>query len=137
MAQCLDERPLALDPLVQQVGRQPLGALYGRRPRLLDDPPRRAEAASVGRVELRPFRVAPVQLGLHERHDVDAIDPDVADLAVDVDILEPRAAHRRAGEVHVSEPRAAEIDLLEPRAGEVLLHELGHVHSLPPGSDVG
>src|SRR6266581_3827398 len=70
------------------------------------------------------------------RRDVDAVDPDVADLAVDVDILQPRAAQRRAGEVHVAEPRAAEIDLLEPRAGQILLHELGHAHSLSPGSDV-
>jgi hypothetical protein len=122
---------------VQQVGRQPLGPLDRRRPHPFDDRPRLAEAVRVGRVELRPFRVAPVQLGLDERHDIDAVDPDVADLAVDVDILQPRAAQRRAGEVHVAEPRAAEIDLLEPRAGEVLLHELDHPPSLPPGSDTG
>jgi hypothetical protein len=50
----------------------------------------------VGRVALRPFRVAPVQLGLDERNDIEAVDPDVADLPVDVDILQPsRAAPRR------------------------------------------
>jgi hypothetical protein len=76
-------------------------------------------------------------LGLDERHDLDAVDPDVADLAVDVDILQPRPAQCRAGEVDVAEPRPAEIDLLEPRAGEVLFHELGHARSLSPGSDIG
>ena len=56
----------------------------------------RKPSASAGS-SLAAFRVAPVQLGLDERPDVDAVDPDVADLAVDVDIFTAtrRAASRR------------------------------------------
>jgi hypothetical protein len=87
VAQRLDEGVLAVSLLVQQVWRQALGALDGGRPRLFDDRPRLAEAVRGGWVELSALRVAPVELGLDERTNVDAVDPDVADLAVDVDVV--------------------------------------------------
>ena len=74
VAQRLDERPLAVDRLVQQVGSAAGGparrcrpTAARRRPRPRGTRPGRSGASG-------PVGVAPVELGLDERADVDAVD---------------------------------------------------------------
>ena len=114
MAQRLDERPLALDPFVR-AAREPCpgpGSTVSL-PQPLEDGPRLAEPVGVGRPHLHPVGVAAVELGLHQRHDVDAVDPEVLDLAADVHVDHLRAADHDPAEVHELEPRAGEVDVAE------------------------
>ena len=76
-----------------------------------------------------PGRVPPVQLGVDERPDVDAIDRHVHDLAVDVDVDHLDAPHHDPAQVdgaelgtgHIdgTQLRAAEVDALEPGATQI------------------
>jgi hypothetical protein len=102
--QRLDERPLAVDGLVQQVRVQPAGALDGPRPQPLDDVPRLAEAGRFRRAHPGALRVLPVELSLDQWADVDAVDPDVEDVAVEVDVVQIDATHH-----HVAHPHGLEL----------------------------
>ena len=125
VAQGLDERPLAVDALVQLVGRKRAGALDGAGPEPLDDVPGLAVAGGVGRAHLGPVGVPPVELGLDERRDVDAVDADVLDVAGDVDVLEPDVAGAKAPQVDLAERRTAQVDVVEGGAVEVDVLEEG------------
>jgi hypothetical protein len=74
--------------------RQMAGPLDGVAPQPLEDIPRLAETGRVCRAHPDPVRVPAVELGIDQRCDVDAIDHDVLDLAVyvDVDQLDPPAS---------------------------------------------
>src|SRR5262249_12389936 len=85
--------------------------------------------------------VAAVELRFHQGHDVDAVDPQVLDVAADVHVDQGRATDHGPGqidqleagarEVDVAEPGAGQVDVLEPGAGQVLAGEVGHPASLP------
>ena len=136
MAERFDERPLAVDSLVQQ-GRVELAGLGNRPgPQLLDHLPRLAEAVGVGRTQLGPLRMTAIQFArsadrrqrrwtqaLHVAADVDIADMGPADPdAAQVDVVEPGA-----GGTDLMEDGIGEIDVLESRAGELALEELlGH-----------
>jgi len=74
MAQRLDERPLAVDRLVQQFRRQAPGPFDGIAPEPPQDVPRLAETGRVCRAHLGPVGVPPVELRIDQWPDVDAID---------------------------------------------------------------
>ena len=82
MAECLDEGPLALDALVEQLGRQPSGPLDRGRLRPLDHGPRLSESLGIRRVKLGPLGVAAVELGFDQRSHADLVDPQVVNFAV-------------------------------------------------------
>ena len=109
------------------------GVLVGLLPQPFQDVPRRAEAVGVGRAHLGTIRVAAVEFGLHQGDDVDAVDRDVLEQAVQVHVDQERAADRGAGEVDVAEPGAGQVDLVEPGAGQVLAGEVSHPASLHRG----
>ena len=80
----------------------------------------------VAGTHLRPVGHAPVQLGVHQRGDVDPVDHDVAHLAGDLDADELDATHAAPVEAGAAEGGAPEVDPLEARSAEVLLAEPGH-----------
>src|SRR6185437_4175281 len=100
-----------------------------------------AVPGGVARAHLGPVRVAAVEFGLHQGHDVDPVDPHVVDLAADVHVHQVRPADRdpgqvdqaeaRTGEVDTVEVGAGQVDVLEPGAGQVLVGEVGHLASVP------
>ena len=136
VAQRLDKRPLAVDPPVQQFRVQIAGPGHGLLPQRLQYVPGFAVSGGVGRAHLGPAGVAAVEFGLHQRRDVDAVDPEVLDLAADVDVHQVRPADRDsgqvdqaeacAGEVDVVEVGTGQVDVLEPGAGQVLVGEISH-----------
>ncbi len=146
MAQRLDEGPLSLDLLVEQLRGHPASPLDGPPPQPLEDVPRFAEPAGIGRPHLHPVRVAAVELRLHQGHHIDAVDPQVLDLAADVHVHQgcatdhdPRQigqVEARVGEVHVVEPGAAQVNVLEPGPGQALPGEVGHPASLPRNAHI-
>ncbi len=79
---------------------------------------------------------------MHERHDVDAVDLDVEQLAADVDVDQFDAAHHDAAHVDRAKGRVREIDgakrrtpqpdALEARATEILTTEFGHGQTVEP-----
>ena len=78
-----------------------------------------AEALRVGGAHERPLRVAPVQLGLDEGCDVDAVDAHVQELAADLDVGQFHAAHDDVVEVDSAEGRAAEVGGSEAGVAQV------------------
>ena len=100
--------------------------------------------------------MAPVELCLDQRPDLDAVDRDVADLAVDGDAVEDDPAEPGAGEVDLPEleaggvgavdggvvevdlrePRAREVDLLEARARQTALPQHERLAGPPSGVSV-
>jgi hypothetical protein len=115
-------------------------------PQPLEHRPRLAEAVGGIGAHLHPLGHAPVELGLDERDDIDAVDHQIAELAIDVDVeqfdaahpyvLQPDEAKLRPGEVNVADEGVVEVDLveggtpqahpLEARPVQVLLAKLGH-----------
>ena len=131
MAQRLDEGPLIVYPLVQQFRSHPAGPRHGLLPQPLEDVPGLAVPVGIGRAHPGAVRIAAVEFGLDQRHDVDVVDPDVLDLAADVDVHQERAANHGAGQVDVVEQGSGQVDHLEPGAGQVLASEVSHRASLP------
>jgi hypothetical protein len=84
--------------------------------------------------------IAPVELSIDQRLDVDTIDPYVVDLAVDVDLDELHTAHpdpvkvdrTEAGIAQVDGAKlgAAKINALKPRTLEILTEEVSHASTL-------
>ena len=155
VAQRLDERPLVVDPLVQQLGGEQAGAVDGLGPAPLEDLPRRRgsrrrPAASSARSQgpAAPARPRPADATSTP------LTIDVDQLAVDVDVDELDAAHPHPLQPHLAEVRPREVDPAEPRVphphalvrrtGEVLRGRrpcrltLGHFRTglvrKPPGS---
>jgi hypothetical protein len=62
--------------------------------------------------------VSPVELGLHERSDVDVVDDEVADVSGHVDVDEPRVDDLDLAHVAVDELRAGEVGDREARTAE-------------------
>jgi hypothetical protein len=52
----------------------------------------------------------PRELGVDERRDVDSVDDEVVDLAVDASIDQFDAAHHDAAHVDAAQPRLAQVD---------------------------
>ena len=123
--QRLDERPLAVDRLVQRVVGERLRPGDRRRPRRRERRPGGAHALGVGGTEHRPQRVPRVAL-VHVGGDVDAVDDEPVDQRVDVDVDEPGVADRGVGEVDVAEACAAQVGAPEHRSGEIALELLRH-----------
>ena len=145
VAQGLEERPLVVHALAQHRLRQRPGPREGRLPGLHHHVPGGPEPVGVGGVEERPTGVSPLELGLDERPDVDAVDRQPVDEAVDVHVLEPDPPQARVGEGHVAQEHPVEVDLLEPRpaqidpleagSGQVLVAVLHHRPSIAPPAD--
>jgi hypothetical protein len=140
VAKRLDEGPLPVDPLVQQLRGHPAGSRDGLPPQPFQDVPGVAEPVGVGRAHLGPVRVTAIQLGLHQGHDVDPVDPQVTDPSADIHVDQGRAADRhpgqvdeveaRAGQGDVSELGAVQVHALEPGTGQVLVDKVSHPTSL-------
>ncbi len=80
------------------------------RPQPLQDGPRLAEAVAVVGSHLRPLGHPAVQLGLDQRRDVDAVDDDVLQLAVDLDVDQLDAAHPGAVQHGAADLHSGEVD---------------------------
>jgi hypothetical protein len=140
VTQGLDERPLAVYRLVQQLGWQAARPFDGLAPEPFEDVPGRTEAGWVSRAHLGPVGISPVQLGFDQRADVDPVDGHVHDFAVDVDVDQFDTAHHDPAQVDAAEPgarqvdgeqfRAAEVDTLEPGAMKINTHEVSHAMTL-------
>jgi hypothetical protein len=141
MPQRLDERPLLVDTLVQPLSRQCPGPIDSPRPQPLESSPRFPITVGIHRPHLGPLGLSTIELGPHQRYDVDAVDPQVLDLGVDLDVHQRGTADRdaaqvdqlepRTGQVDIVEARSGQVDVLEPGAGQVLLDEFGHPLTLP------
>ena len=80
-----------------------------------------------------------------ERGDVHAVDDQVRDLAVDVDIDKVDAAHHDAGQVGAEESRTSQVDgpelrtaelgALEARATQIIADEVSHTPTVTPTTD--
>src|SRR5262249_37527110 len=119
VAQGLDEGPLAVDGLVQQRGVQAAGPGDGAVPEPVEGVPGGPEAGRCCGAHRGPVRVAPVQLGVDQRCDVDTVDRDVEDLAVDVDVGQLDPAHHHAVQRDPAEPGTGQVAGPELGAGEV------------------
>ena len=95
-------------------------ALAGGGPGRLEHGPGSTQALRIARAALLAPREAAVQLGLHERDDVDAVDHQGA-LAVE----EPRSVDVRAAHVHRAHDGAGEVGPDEPGSAEVDVDERG------------
>ena len=113
VAQGLDERPLAVHRLVQQLRVEIAGAVDGGRPEPLVEVPCLAEPVGGGGTELRSVRVSLVELGLHERRDVHPVDEEVLDLAVDAGVHHLDAAHHHSTQRGVQDRRPVEAHAAE------------------------
>jgi len=120
--QRLDERPLVADRLMQLLLGECPRTVDGGGPARLEDRPGLAKALGVDGPHLCAVRVPPVELGIDERSDVYAVDADIHQSAVDVDIpqvdtpqarVEDRAAaHIRAPQEHSTQLAAREVVVL-------------------------
>jgi hypothetical protein len=126
MAQRLDEGPFVVDPQEESRSGQPSGAGDGVRPEALDRFPHRTVVTGCPHLsQLHAFRVPPVELALHECHDVDVVDDETADKAGHLDVDEPRVSDLDLAQVTVPEFRAGEVRAREAgtakRVGAVLV----------------
>src|SRR5215475_2218392 len=145
MSQRLDERPLAVDRLVQQLRLHAAKAFDGLGPQPLDDVPRLTESSRVRRAHLGPVRIAPVEFGVDQWTDVYAVDRHVHDLAVDVDVHHLDAPHHNAAqadlaelgakEIDGAELCAAEINAFEPGAAQIGTNEVSHATTVTGRAD--
>jgi hypothetical protein len=104
VAQRLDEGPLAVDPFVAAGFGQPLSTSDRFRPEPFDRVPHGAVVVrGLHPSQLRALGVTPIQLGLHERTDINVVDDKVVDDARYVDIDEPRVDDLDPVQVAISE----------------------------------
>ena len=106
------------------------GALDGGGPPRLEDRPGLAEALGVDRPHFCAVRVPPVELGSDERSDVHAVDADIHQVAVDVDVPQVDAPQARVEDRAAAHVRAPQEHPTQLPAGEVVLLPLEHVASL-------
>jgi hypothetical protein len=114
VAQGFDEGPLIVDALVDGRLGQPTSAVDRFRPEPFDGVPHRPEV--VGRChqsELGPFRVSPLQLGLHEGGDVDVVEDEVANDPGDVHVDEHGVDDLQVAQVAGAKRCAAEVGVGE------------------------
>ena len=104
---------------MQRLRRQATGPRHRLVPEPPEDLPRLAEPGRVLRAHLDPVGLPAVKLGLDQRADVDPVDGDVHDLAVDGDVDQFDAAHGHPGHVHPVEPGIGEIAGEELGTGQV------------------
>lgn len=97
----------------------------GDRPLVLEPRPAGPQLIWVGRPQPRPAGVAPVEFGLDQWLDLDAVDDESGDVAVDHGTAELNAAQASLLEGGLAEHRAREVDVVEPRAFERQRVELG------------
>ena len=98
------------------------------RPFVFERRPRGPHALRVRWPEHRPQREPRVAL-VHVGRDIDAVDHNVVDQRVDVDVDEPGMADLRVGEVDVAEAGAAEIGAPEHGSGKIPLELFRHAAS--------
>ena len=89
--------------------------------------------------------MAPVEFRVQQRSDVDAVDGEILDLAVDVGVDQLDAAHDDTMQTDTSEPGSgqvdgaqlgsAEIDPLEPGTAQIGTQEVRHARTLTPSPD--
>ncbi len=75
--------------------------------------PRRSVAVGVFGSHRRAIRVATVEFRLNQWHDVDAVDHEILDFAVDGDVDQVDAAHHDATEIHAAELGVGEVHTLK------------------------
>jgi hypothetical protein len=156
VAQRLDEGPLVVDPRVQVVGGEGAGAAERVVPQAVEGGEGLAEAVGVGGSHQGAVGHPAVELRLDEGDDVDAVDDQATQLAVDLQVGDLGAGHPYAVEVGRPHPGAAQVDVAQGRVGEVdaleggaaegdpgegrpvevLLGEVGHGGRLGPVADV-
>jgi hypothetical protein len=125
MSERLRERPLALHRHVLRAGRQLRDALGRRRPRALDRGPGCPQSLRIPRAPIGAAGEAAVELILHVRDHVDAVDQQGAVAAeqpgsVDVRPRHVDLAHHGAGEVSPDEAGATEVRAEELRSLQVV-----------------
>ena len=98
------------------------------RPLVFERHPRRAHALRVRWTEHRAQWVPRVAL-VHVCRDVDAVDDNLVDQRVDVDVDEPGVADLRVGEVDVAKAGAAEIGAPEHGSRKIPLELFRHAAS--------
>jgi hypothetical protein len=104
---------------MQQLGVQPSGPGDRLALKPLDDVQSLPKAGWISGTHLGPFGIAPVELGVDERSDVDTIDRHVLDLAIDVDPDQLDASHLETLQVDTAEGGPAQVDGAKLGAAEV------------------
>jgi hypothetical protein len=125
VAEGLDEGPLVVDPLVQQRRVEAAGALDGQSPAVFQDVPGLAEVVGRPRLHLGVVGIPTHHLGLDQRPDVDAVDDDVLQLAVDLDVEQLGASDPESVQIGLPDPHVVQVDQPERRPGQVDAIEAG------------
>jgi hypothetical protein len=120
VTQRFDHGPLAVDALMFTVLGHGPDSLGGRGPVVLQLPPGLAQVGRLIRADQQAYRVAAVQLRLDVRHDLDPVDDEIGNQAVDLGVLHD----------HTDHPRSTQVALAELCAGEVLVVEASHADRL-------
>jgi hypothetical protein len=94
--------------------------LGGRGPVVPQLPPGLSQVGRLIGADQQPYRVAAVELRLDVRHDLDPVDHEIGDQAVDLSVLHD----------HADQPSSTQIALAELCAGEVLVVEASHADRL-------
>jgi hypothetical protein len=135
VAERLHERELAVDRCVTLLVGQLPDALDGVGPRCLERLPRGAQTVGMGGSHPRPEWEPRVVL-VHVGGDIDTVDEQSVDLAVDGDVDAPDGREPRPGEVDVAERRSGEIDSPERGVAQVTELELfGHRSIMAPSPE--
>jgi hypothetical protein len=114
----LHERPLTVHPCVQRVLAERDGPGNRGPPQFVPLAQRFAQTIHSGRTERDALGMQAVEFGLDQWTDLDSVDPQARDVAVEVDI----------GEQHPEHPRTGEINLAKHSPGQVLVDELARTH---------
>jgi hypothetical protein len=104
------------------------------------------ETSLVCWAHLGPIRIPPVELGVDQGRDVDTVDRDIVDFAVNIDIDQLHTAQHRPFQVNSAElsvaqvdsakPRSAQVDALESGAVKIGTKEVSHTTTLSRAVDV-
>ena len=120
VTQGFDHRPLAVDALMFAVVGHGPDTLGGRGPVVSQLPPGLSQVGRLIGADQQPYGVAAVELRLDVRHDLDSVDHEIGDQAVDLSVLHD----------HADQPSSTQIALAELCAGEVLVVEASHADRL-------
>ena len=116
----LDHRPLAVDAvMLAALGHRP-GPLDCRGPGMPQLSPRLSQVTRLIGTNQQPHRVAVVELRLDVRHHLHAVDHEVGDQAVDLNVLHD----------NTDQPRPTQVAFAELRVGEVFVVEASHADRL-------
>jgi hypothetical protein len=129
---------------MQLIRREATGSINRTFPKPVQDCPRLSEPVGVYWAHFWPKGIATIQFGLDQRRDVHAIDHEVLDVTVDVDVNQIDTAHHHSTQVDASELGvrkvdgvkhcAVHFDLFETGTPKVGVLELGHPMTLRDAS---